>query len=93
MLGEEAAIEPVISVSRGEIEIPSVRPLRPLAGYRAIFDWRPTDDGTAPVDLRMYLRLNGRPLSETWLYQWTPPSPEERRALLARAAYADELAA
>ncbi len=93
MLGEEAAIEPVISVSRGEIEIPSVRPLRPLAGYRAIFDWRPTDDGTAPVDLRVYLRLNGRPLSETWLYQWTPPGPEERRALLARAAYADELAA
>jgi glucans biosynthesis protein len=32
--------------------------------------------------LRLYLRVEGRPLTETWIYQWTPPSPKERKLAL-----------
>jgi glucans biosynthesis protein len=72
MLGKDVEVEPVITASRGQIEIPSARPLEAVQGYRAMFDLKPTDDSVAPVDLRLYLRANGQPLTETWLYQWTP---------------------
>jgi glucans biosynthesis protein len=77
MLGKDAKVEPVITASRGQIEIPSARPLDAVQGYRAMFDLKPTDDSLVPVDLRLYLSANGQPLTETWLYQWTP----ERRTL------------
>jgi len=77
MLGKMARIEPVITTSSGTIEIPSLRPLNELPGYRAIFDLHP-DDGQEPVNLRLFLRIDGQPLSETWMYQWTPPTSEER---------------
>jgi glucans biosynthesis protein len=35
-----------------------------------------------PIDLRLYLRVDGRPLTETWIYQWAPPSPKERKQAL-----------
>ncbi len=73
MLGKDVKLEPVITASRGQVEITSVRPLEAVRGYRAMFDLKPIDDSVAPVDLRLYLRANGQPLSETWLYQWTPP--------------------
>lgn len=38
--------------------------------WRAQFDL--TVDGDEPVDMRLFLRLNGKPLSETWLYQYHP---------------------
>jgi periplasmic glucans biosynthesis protein len=76
MIGKDIQVEPVITASRGQVEITSVRPLEAVRGYRAMFDLKPTDDSVAPIDLRLYLRANGQPLSETWLYQWTPP---ERR--------------
>lgn len=39
-----------------------------IAGHwRAQFDFIPTGPGA--VDLRLYLRSNGQPLSETWIYQ------------------------
>jgi glucans biosynthesis protein len=67
-------VEPVISHSRGEIELTSVRPLDSIHGYRAMFDLKPNDDNLAPVDLRLYLRTDGQPLTETWIYQWMPPA-------------------
>jgi glucans biosynthesis protein len=76
-LGKDVRVEPVITVSRGQIEIPSARPLPAVQGYRAIFDLKPLDDSVVPIDLRLYLGANGQPLTETWLYQWTP----ERRTL------------
>src|SRR5262249_21982670 len=72
MLGKDIEVEPVISASRGQIDIPSARPLEAVRGYRVMFDLKPTDDSPAPVNLRLYLRANNQPLSETWLYQWTP---------------------
>ncbi len=79
MLREGAKVEPVITVSRGKVEITSARPLASVNGYRAMFDLRPLDDSTAPIELRLYLSYNGQPMSETWLYQWTPPAPAQRR--------------
>lgn len=81
-LGAAAGIEPVITASRGTVEIPSLRPLAALPGYRAIFDLRPDDESREPINLRLFLRLDGQALSETWHYQWTPPSAAERAALL-----------
>ncbi|HTE14136.1 MAG TPA: glucan biosynthesis protein D [Burkholderiales bacterium] len=69
-LGKNVRIEPVITASRGEIEVTSARPLEGIRGYRAMFDYKPVDRSTAPVTLRLFLRANGKPLSETWLYEW-----------------------
>lgn len=73
MVGGGVKVEPVITASRGEIEITSARPLDSVQGYRAMFDVKLTETSPAPVDLRLFLRADGQPLTETWLYQWTPP--------------------
>jgi glucans biosynthesis protein len=73
MIGQDIKVEPVITASRGQIEITSVRPLEAVRGYRAMFDLKPSDDSVAPVDLRLSLRANDQTVTETWLYQWTPP--------------------
>jgi glucans biosynthesis protein len=78
-LARDAKVEPVIWASRGNVEIASARPQFEVDGYRAMFDLKPTDDSTEPIDLRMYLRFKGQPLTETWTYQWIPPPPSERR--------------
>ena len=44
MLGKDVEMEPVITASRGQIEIPSVRPLDIVRGYRVTFDLKPTDE-------------------------------------------------
>ncbi|WP_020650697.1 glucan biosynthesis protein [Solimonas variicoloris] len=77
-LPRNAKVEPVISASRGRVEITSARPLDAIHGWRAMFDVVP-DASPDPIDLRLYLRLDGKPLTETWLYQYTPPPPGERR--------------
>jgi periplasmic glucans biosynthesis protein len=79
MLGKGVELEPVITASRGQIDIPPplmppVQPLEAVRGYRAMFELIPTDDSLAPIDLRLYLRADGQTLTETWLYQWTPPT-------------------
>ena len=79
MLGPHTKVEAVIEASRGTVEITSARPLTALSGWRAMFDIRPTDNSTDPINLRMYLKSDGQPLSETWIYQWTPPAPADRK--------------
>jgi glucans biosynthesis protein len=74
MLGADAKVEPDITVSRGRVELAAVRPIVGTHAYRASFDLRPADAGPAPVELRLVLRYASRPITETWLYQWTPPS-------------------
>ena len=77
----DAKVEPVIVASRGKLEITSARPLDSVNGWRAQFDLRPMDDSTDPVTLRLYLRLGDKPLTETWLYQWIPPAPADRKVI------------
>jgi glucans biosynthesis protein len=81
----QANVEPIITASRGQIEVTSARQLHSIDGYRAMFDIKPPDDSVEPIDLRLFLRRNGQPLTETWIYQWTPPGPRERRDALALA--------
>jgi glucans biosynthesis protein len=78
LLGDGSRVVPMISASRGHIEIPSVRPLVPLQAWRAIFDLALTDDNVEPVNLRLFLTVDGQPLSETWLYQYVPPPVAQR---------------
>lgn len=72
LLDPQTPVEPVISVSRGRVEITSARPLASSGGYRAMFDLVP-DGGAAPITMRLFLRAaDGQALSETWLYEWAP---------------------
>ena len=77
-LGDDAKVEPVITLSRGTVEIPSARPLHAINGWRAMFDVRPPDESTAPITIRLFLRSGGRAITETWLYQWVPPAAADR---------------
>ena len=70
---DKAEVEAVLQVSRGKVEIVSARPLREIKGYRAMFDLVPGDNSTAQIDIRLFLRSGGRTLTETWLYQYSPP--------------------
>jgi glucans biosynthesis protein len=78
-LAKDAPVEAVITVSRGQTEHVTAHFVEEFNGYRALFDVRPADDDAEPIDLRLYLRLEGRPLTETWIYQWTPPATKDRK--------------
>jgi glucans biosynthesis protein len=71
-LAADAKVEAVITLSRGQTELVSARPLASISGWRAMFDVRPPDESIEPIDIRLFLRLGDRALTETWLYQWTP---------------------
>jgi glucans biosynthesis protein len=77
-LAGEAKVTPVITASRGRVEITSARPQQAVQGWRAMFDLVP-DDSSEPITLRLYLAHQGRALTETWLYQWQPPSVADRK--------------
>ena len=81
-LPRDSAVEAVITASHGTTEHVTAHYVQEFGGYRALFDVRPGDDQVEPIDLRLYLRIEGRPLTETWIYQWTPPSLKERKATL-----------
>ena len=70
---DKGEVEAVVQASRGRVEIVSARPLREIKGYRAMFDLVPPDDSTDQIDIRLYLRSGGKTLTETWLYQYSPP--------------------
>jgi len=78
LLTDTDKVTPVITASRGRIEITSARPLKPLNAWRAMFDLVP-DASTDPIDLRLYLSYQGQPLTETWIYQYAPPPLAERK--------------
>jgi glucans biosynthesis protein len=77
LVDSNTKVEPVISVSRGRVEITSARPLAAVQGWRAMFDLVP-DATTEPITVRLFLRADGQPLSETWIYEWAPPPLNER---------------
>jgi glucans biosynthesis protein len=37
----------------------------------------PTDESLETVNLRLYLASDGQPLTETWIYQWTPVGSQQ----------------
>ncbi len=78
MLAADAPVQAVITATRGLIELVSARPLQQVRGWRAMFDLRPTDLSTEPINLRLFLALQGQPLTETWIYQYSPPPPAQR---------------
>ncbi|HEX3951295.1 MAG TPA: glucan biosynthesis protein D [Steroidobacteraceae bacterium] len=81
-LPRDTAVEAVISASRGTTEHVTAHFVDEFKGYRALFDIRPPDDSNEAIDLRLYLRIDGRPLTETWIYQWMPPPVKDRKAAL-----------
>jgi glucans biosynthesis protein len=81
-LAESTEVVPVVDVARGTVEMPSARPLQSIDGFRVMFDVKPPADSIEPIDIRLFLQHRGRPLTETWLYQWTPPSAQEQKAAL-----------
>jgi glucans biosynthesis protein len=70
-LGKDEKPEAVITASRGTIgSLVTVERIPSTERWRAIFDL--AADGQDPVELRLYLRRAGKPLTETWLYQYLP---------------------
>ncbi len=82
-LPRDTPVEAVITTSRGQVEHVTAHYVEEFHGYRALFDVKPPDDGVEPIDMRLYLRIDGRALTETWIYLWTPPSAKERKAALS----------
>jgi glucans biosynthesis protein len=65
---ERFDVTPVVTTSRGKIENAYVVKVVGTDRWRAFFDL--AVDGKEPVNLRCFLRLDGKALSETWLYQY-----------------------
>ena len=63
-------VTPVVTASRGKVSDAFVLKVTGTDRWRAGFDLQL--DGNAPVDLRLFLRLGNKTLSETWLYQHFP---------------------
>jgi glucans biosynthesis protein len=79
LMQADAPVQSIVSATRGQIELVSARPLTSINGWRAMFDLRPTDNSEEPINLRLYLSLDGQPLTETWTYQYAPPPPAQRK--------------
>ncbi|HEY2835478.1 MAG TPA: glucan biosynthesis protein [Rhizomicrobium sp.] len=63
-------ITPVLNVSNGKAEGAYVVKVVDTDRWRSLFDI--TVDGKAPIDLRCYLKLGDKTLTETWIYQYFP---------------------
>jgi glucans biosynthesis protein len=79
-LPRDAHVEAMISTTHGSTtEHVTAHYVEEIKGYRALFDLKPADDSNEVIDLRMYLRIDGKPLTETWNYQYTPPPVKDRK--------------
>ena len=63
-------IEARLETSAGQTSDLRVQPLPDGRGWRAAFRLAPA--GNRPADMRLYLTLDGRRLTETWSYVWYP---------------------
>jgi glucans biosynthesis protein len=61
-----------LTVSRGQYDSATAYRVVDTPRWRAIFDYIP--NGREAADLRAYLELNGRSLTETWIYQHLEPT-------------------
>ncbi|MCB1883310.1 MAG: glucan biosynthesis protein D [Geminicoccaceae bacterium] len=62
----------VVGTSRGRIDNPYALKVLGTNRWRGFFDLRDVDDAQEPVELRCFLRLDGKPLTETWVFQYLP---------------------
>ncbi|MBI5691714.1 MAG: glucan biosynthesis protein [Verrucomicrobia bacterium] len=71
-LAAGAVVEPVVTVGTGARLHHATAQKNPINGsWRAAFTLRP--DGTGqPVELRCFLRRDGKAMTETWSYLWQP---------------------
>ncbi len=67
-LGMDAAMTPNIWVKNGKLMGPKLEPLNGGL-WRLIFDVK-CDDDSQPVEMTLALALDGKTLTETWMYQW-----------------------
>lgn len=63
-------VDAIVSVSSGKYWRPRTQKNPITGGWRASFDFIP--DGDKPSDMRCFLRLYDRVLTETWSYLWKP---------------------
>lgn len=68
----DAEPQVAIEASRGEISYVFAERIPGTERWRAHFDLGLPVDDVEPVELRLYLRLEEEPLTETWLYQFLP---------------------
>lgn len=64
------SVRPVLVSSSGEVSEPVVQPLPDQTGWRASFRLAP--EGNEPADMRLFLEVPGRRVTETWSYVWYP---------------------
>lgn len=69
-LARSEPVEPVISTPSGEVQGPYAIQIVGTQRWRAVFDLIGVEGDSA--DIRLYLRLGDKTLSETWLYQYLP---------------------
>lgn len=68
-LPDPSALELVASTTNGTIRATSITPNPHIGGFRAALDI--SLDAPGSTELRAYLRVRGRALTETWSYPWT----------------------
>jgi glucans biosynthesis protein len=69
--GIQLTLEPRHSASRGKLEHLVVQANELTGGWRVFFDL--ADAGAEPAELRLTLQSAGKPLSETWVYNYQAP--------------------
>ena len=77
-LDEGEVPEPVVTASRGTFShfITERSPDGAKDLWRTMFDLDP--QGPEPVEMRCFLRYEGKPLTETWTYRYIPFESEVR---------------
>ena len=72
-LDRSSGVEAVVEASRGTVGLTVAYPIAEATGWRVTFDLDIGPDvGDDPIDLRMFVRHEGRAMSETWIYQAFP---------------------
>lgn len=61
-------LKPTVTTSRGQVKGGYVLKVVGTKRWRAIFDVRA--EGKAPIDMRCFVRVGDKTLTETWLYQY-----------------------
>jgi glucans biosynthesis protein len=72
MLGDNwpADLKPTVTVGPGAIQSVKLWPYPERKTARVTFELDPLNENAC--EMRLVLEANGKPISETWLYRWTP---------------------